>query len=771
MKYFILNIILIVFLISCGGVKDTNDNRQTKPKEDIISRIKNTADNSVTPDSDKASNIIWMQKKDSGKMPEFFDIYRVDPSNPDSIKIYAHLLDNNYNMINNLFKGLGYKICGFTDNGREINEYSITEIKKKAEDFSVAFVLDHSGSIGDARARIIQQSLSNVVGLKYDNDAFSVVKFDHRVNLEQPLNTNSETLKNNFQIIGLNGYGGATSLYDGIKSGINSIKDKNNKKVIIAISDGYDNSSMNGISDILKEAVKNNISVFTVGFGFGIDKSRMKYIAQRTGGKFYQIFNSNEFNNVFQDIYKRINTYYLIKYSAINYGRHEVKITLCKDDKKLDDVIIYYNDNIEDCDISMSLETRGVRPDGTEAYNPEVTIWERSNREYHPLLPYIFFDENSSEIPNRYFRRNTSQITNDIKYEYITNNDKTDIYHDILNIIAERWHQNSNAMLTLTGCNDGVNEGADNLVLSENRAIAVKNYLVNVCDIPSNYIQIKKRNRPSHPSGKHNPLAKEENRRVEIESDDNYILSPFIFETLEYDVSPPTLRTYVDILPKDEIHSWKVEFLKSNNLLWENQTFGDAPVEYVDYNINAEVTYNKKDGEYIISGVDNMQAQLTVYKDSLRQIKCSSEKKDIHIVQNTIEKITRDCLEGRQIETFNLILFGMNKSSYDESNLEKYLKPLLIQYGDGIYIDVYGHTDIIGSTSSNQILSDKRANYVANIIVQIIDETGVDANIRNLQGFGETLLPRFIDNELPEGRMYCRTVSIKVFLPIPCEEQ
>ncbi len=57
------------------------------------------------------------------------------------------------------------------------------------------------------------------------------------------------------------------------------------------------------------------------------------------------------------------------------------------------------------------------------------------------------------------------------------------------------------------------------------------------------------------------------------------------------------------------------------------------------------------------------------------------------------------------------------------------------QYPDSL-IDVYGHTDTVGSTSSNQRLSEDRARAVANYLIA----RGVAASRIRWQGFGETQL-------------------------------
>lgn len=59
----------------------------------------------------------------------------------------------------------------------------------------------------------------------------------------------------------------------------------------------------------------------------------------------------------------------------------------------------------------------------------------------------------------------------------------------------------------------------------------------------------------------------------------------------------------------------------------------------------------------------------------------------------------------------------------------------LVKYPNSV-VDVYGHTDTVGSASSNQALSERRAQAVANYLTS----RGVSAARIRWQGFGETQL-------------------------------
>lgn len=86
----------------------------------------------------------------------------------------------------------------------------------------------------------------------------------------------------------------------------------------------------------------------------------------------------------------------------------------------------------------------------------------------------------------------------------------------------------------------------------------------------------------------------------------------------------------------------------------------------------------------------------------------------------------------------------------------------MVRYPNSL-IDVYGHTDTVGSTASNQRLSEERARAVTNYLVS----RGVAASRIRWQGFGETQLKVQTGDNVNEPLN--RRVEIKV-MPISQEE-
>lgn len=768
-----------VVLLSCITSKQNDKIELTEKRSS--SSVKTQADKIITEDLNEPSDNVWIRDTASLRAPESIEVFRVDVADPNKVDIYAHFLDSDNNYIPGLFDQNKYKICEIYDNGRRIADFEIDEMRKTAiGGYDVAFALDHSGSIGNERAEVIQRAFLETAALKHSNDKFAALKFDDKIRLVLPPTDDQTTIESTFPTDGLQDFGGGTALWDGCNAAIEVLENSDNQKIVILITDGQDNESTNSAKDVIQKAIESEVSVFTIGFGDDIDEPRLKFLAKRTGGKYYRINQTDEFRKAFIDIYKRVNGFYKISYEVYTRSRHEVILKLCSSDGSLalETSYVYYNGIVEDCPLDLSLIVRGVRPDGTEVYIPEFTIWERPRRDICPLLPYVFFDANSSRLDDRYNRRNTKEIIGDNNYDFISKTaGKLEIYRDLLNIIGKRWQEKKSATITLTGCNSDIGSEKNNLALSEARALAVKEYFVDVCGIDDNKIIIKKRNRPANPSGFKHPDAIVENRRVEISCSDRDLTAPFVRRDILYDFSPPIIRTYIDVTPREECDVMTLEMIKESETVWSQRTKAKMGVKTIDYHIDDSLRYDPKTGKVLA----DTTGDLITFKFCANLVDrpndyCCRPEEQVKIIQNTIEKIRRYCLEGKQIETLNLVAFEMGESSFDRTvikpYLEQFLKPLFEEYKEGpIEIDIYGHTCRVGDYESNLELSTKRALTTKRIIEQIIRETEVNAYTRKAIGLGETLMPRIIDNELPEGRMYSRTVIVDVFLPMPCEKK
>lgn len=106
--------------------------------------------------------------------------------------------------------------------------------------------------------------------------------------------------------------------------------------------------------------------------------------------------------------------------------------------------------------------------------------------------------------------------------------------------------------------------------------------------------------------------------------------------------------------------------------------------------------------------------------------------------------------------------------AFDRSDIQPQFRPTLDEIAQTLtaypqtMIDIYGHTDSVGSDAYNQALSERRAGAVA----AYLQTRGVQQVRMATRGFGET--QPIADNATEEGRAANRRVEIRI---VPLEQQ
>lgn len=260
--------------------------------------------------------------------PLLLHIRTVDDSRyPDEITMRAFVYDTSGRFVMGLappyFTGLGsYRdywrtltdSCGSA--AVVLDSFTVTEVRENdREPYAVAFVLDHSPSMGQERTLRLQEAARSTLGKVATSDYISVIKFTKDIKVEVPLSGDSAVYKRQFAVDGLEGYGGGTAMYDAARAGIDQVASApaHCKRALIIFTDGDDNSSKTTFDEVYAYARRNNVTVYTIAYGL-VDEQPLQELASYCGGRMYRIFSSKEFPYVFADIYRSLKNYYRITY-------------------------------------------------------------------------------------------------------------------------------------------------------------------------------------------------------------------------------------------------------------------------------------------------------------------------------------------------------------------------------------------------------------------------------------------------------------------------
>jgi len=393
--------------------------------------------------------------------------------------------------------------------------------------------------------------------------------------------------------------------------------------------------------------------------------------------------------------------------------------------------------------LHASVKAASLEPDGTERPNVTIRVEEFISTEMRPLLNYVFFDENSSDLPDRYVRMQPDE-TSDFAVEDLHGIPVLPTYYHLLNIVGRRLRAHPDAKITLVGCNSDEGVETGRLDLSKNRADTVRKYLEDIWGIAPSRITVQTRNKPGKPSDTTVIDGVIENRRVEIYSDTWEILEPVITHDTLRVIQSPDVRFHQRSYSTNGVADWTLDVKQSGRDL--KKFSGSGPLTpAVDWKLN--------DGQQALpNSSDPITYQLTVH-DSIG-LSYTTVLDSLPVDFISLQKKRRNRIADKEIGNYSLILFDFDRGELNASN-QRIAKFIRGEIRPEASVTITGYTDRIGLTDHNQRLSQSRAASTANALAVPLSRSS---------GLGETKL--LYDNELPEGRFYCRTVNVYVETPI-----
>lgn len=379
---------------------------------------------------------------------------------------------------------------------------------------------------------------------------------------------------------------------------------------------------------------------------------------------------------------------------------------------------------------------------------PAAVTDERRVTEWFPLRNYLFFDPNSTQIPMKYAKLDQGQASNFSEKSLldmpvagassVSSGDRSQrqmgVYYNAMNIYADRMRSNPSATITLVG---SAPSDAEGLAM----ATSVRDYMVSTFGIDASRIAVKGQTRPPHASGtRATPkedldLVSEENRRVEVLSNNAEIMKPVQIETLQ--AEPIDNDLILNVRGTGPIQSWTVNVTGDGGY---SQTFGPY-----------RETSQRIDAKPLLQGRQSGRYTATVNA--------------VTVNGRTVTRTTDFQLVRREAapasgERFSVLF------EYDESKtVQTYDDFLRTQVApkipSGSTVVIHGHTDKVGLDDYNFDLSSRRATETRNVLQDALTKLGRTATF-DAYGFGESEARAPFTNTSAEGRYYNRTVLIEV---------
>jgi Ca-activated chloride channel homolog len=258
-------------------------------------------------------SLIWFVRAQD-KVPTF----RVDVS---TVYLNASVADP----FNRYVTGLQKSDFKVYEDGKE---QTILYFGQQSVPVSLGYIYDISGSMGfSGNMKLGRNWFRRLLSIKnaLPADECFLITFNDKINLAQNFEYESAELLDDI----VQKPGGWTALYDAIYRGISKVREgRNERKALIVISDGEENSSAYKWKEIREFAEESNVIIYAVAlFGPGGDpgaisspaerNSPLKQIAALTGGRvFFPVL--NDFSRIVEIIHSELRSQYLIGYAPTN---------------------------------------------------------------------------------------------------------------------------------------------------------------------------------------------------------------------------------------------------------------------------------------------------------------------------------------------------------------------------------------------------------------------------------------------------------------------
>lgn len=380
-----------------------------------------------------------------------------------------------------------------------------------------------------------------------------------------------------------------------------------------------------------------------------------------------------------------------------------------------------------------------INDEGVQVRNPTIRVEEFPSINMHPLFLYVFFDEGSATIPARYLQL-TPASADSFSMSSLHHQGTLAIYHRMLNIVGLRLREHPKAKITIVGCNNDAGVERGNVVLSQQRGEAVRNYLRDAWGIDPARMPVVARGLPAKPSNVNDSDGQVENRRAEIECSMSEITDPVITNDTMRTATPPTLEFRPVTGTTRPVKQWLLSTEQNSFMLRRNGGTGTPPSVF-EWNIN-------DDQLTIPRTEDPLETQFMVTDSSDSVYLSPTILTNINLV--SIARKQRERLGDHETDHYSLILFDFDKSDLGAANV-RLADFIRTKIASNSIVTITGYSDRTGDAAHNLKLSQARSIVTSLAVSSPKVQT-------NVSGVTKLLYP----NDLPEGRFFCRTVEIKV---------
>lgn len=200
---------------------------------------------------------------------------------------------------------------------------TVSVFRQEDVPISLGLIIDTSASMTDKRDRVASAALAMVKASNPQDEVF-IINFNESAVLAKDFTSDTGDLEKALRNLDVKG---ETAMRDALLLGIEHLRHhgKRDKKVLLVVTDGEDNSSMETQTHLTEVAQQNDIIIFAIGL-LGAEepasaaraKKQLQELTEQTGGRSWFPNDVTEIANITPQIAHEIRNQYILGYTPTN---------------------------------------------------------------------------------------------------------------------------------------------------------------------------------------------------------------------------------------------------------------------------------------------------------------------------------------------------------------------------------------------------------------------------------------------------------------------
>ena len=254
------------------------------------------------------------------------------PSNPNSAEAATGTFSTRVREVNVLFSASDWRgrfVSNLTssdikvrDNGEE--PQSLTYFVRQSDlPLRIGILMDVSGSVGNVFPDQQQAADIFLQQTMRPSDLASIITFSDQAHIAQEFTGNLEALRDT--VHHLKAGEASTAIYDAVNTSCKKLSEEGNatlnRRVLVLITDGEDNSSIAKIENAIDTSLQSEVVIFALNTNLVSESTDLflKRLAESTGGRLLHARGRGELKDAFRKVNEQLRSQYLLGYKPANW--------------------------------------------------------------------------------------------------------------------------------------------------------------------------------------------------------------------------------------------------------------------------------------------------------------------------------------------------------------------------------------------------------------------------------------------------------------------